>query len=109
MNGVHPQLTQAVVSIESSGNPFAVGAVKEVGLMQIRPEFSRFSRKQLLNSCTNVMAGTEILGKLKRDCKLCIDKIYVNGYNLGVTKARKLKHPRLWKYHKKVLAKLEEK
>lgn len=108
LNGVDPKLTQAVISVESSGRVFAVGSSHgEIGLLQIRPEFSKFTKVQLFQSCTNVMEGTKILGELKRKCKLCIDKIWVNEYNLGKRGARKLKHPTLWKYHKKIIAMLE--
>jgi hypothetical protein len=107
-NGIDPKLTEAIISVESSGKVFAVGSSHgEIGLLQIRPRYSKFTKRQLFQSCTNVMEGTEILGKLKKDCKLCIDRIWVNEYNLGRSGAKKLKHPSLWKYHKKVIAKLE--
>ena len=109
LNGVQPQLTQAVITVESSGNPLALGRSHgEVGLLQIRPQFVPETRLQLFNSCTNVMVGTRILGQLKRKCKLCIDRTWINSYNLGITGARKLRYPTLWKYHKKIVARLEE-
>lgn len=108
LNGVSPGVTNAVISVESNGNVFAKGKLDDTGLMQIRPKYTKFSQRQLFQSCTNVMVGTEILGKLKKDCKMCIDKIYVNGYNLGKTGAKKLKYPEKWRYYRKIAARLEE-
>lgn len=110
VNGISPSLTSAVISVESSGNVMAIGQThKEVGLMQIRPEFSKYTKLQLGQSCTNIMAGTEILGKLKKKCKMCVDKAWVNWYNLGETKGRKLKHPLKFKYSRKIAAVMGEK
>jgi hypothetical protein len=109
INAIDPNVTKAIIQIESSGNQFAIGKSHgEHGLMQIRPQFVVETKQQLFNSCTNVMVGTRILGQLKEKCKLCVDKTYVNGYNLGERGAKKLKHPKLWKYHKKVIAMLEK-
>lgn len=108
LNGVDPNVTQAVIKVESSGNPYAVGQGKDFGLMQIRAKYSRFNKLQLLQSCTNIMEGTRILGELKKECVMCVEKVYVNAYNLGRTGARKLKYPRLWKYHTKVVKEMSK-
>lgn len=109
INGIQPQVTNAVISVESTGNVFAVGSSHyEIGLMQIRDKYVPESRLQLFQSCTNVMVGTRILGQLKRKCKLCIDKTWVNAYNLGWVGSRKLRYPKKWRYYKKIVAKLEE-
>lgn len=109
LNGLDPNLTQAVINVESNGKIFAVGKSHgEIGLMQIRPEFVPETKLQLFQPCTNIKVGTRILGKLKEECKMCIDKVFVNSYNLGKRGANKLRHPRLWKYHKKVMLALQE-
>lgn len=109
LNNISPAVTSAVIQVESSGNQFAVGKSHgEHGLMQIRPEFVAETKQQLFNSCTNVMVGTRILGKLKEKCKLCVDKTYVNWYNLGETAGRKLKYPKKWRYYKKIVAVIED-
>lgn len=109
LNQIDPAVTKAVIKVESSGRPFAIGrSHQEIGLMQIRDKYVPESSIQLFNPCTNVMRGTQILGQLKADCKMCIDKVYVNYYNLGITGGKKLRHPRLWKYHKKVLLAMGE-
>lgn len=38
MNGLPPEIAEAVVAVESGYDPAVVGAVGEVGLMQVRPE-----------------------------------------------------------------------
>lgn len=109
LNGIDPALTKAVISVESSGKVMAIGKSHgELGLLQIRPQYVPENAVQLLNPCTNVMVGTRILGQLKKECPMCIDKVYVNMYNLGRSGAKKLRYPRLWKYHRKVLLAMEE-
>lgn len=108
INGISPQVTNAIISVESNGNPFALGRVGDSGLMQIRPQYVPETQLQLFNSCTNVMRGTDLLRKAKISCKKCVDLTWVNAYNLGVTGAKKLKHPKKWRYYKKVVAKLEQ-
>lgn len=109
LHGVSPQVTEAVIQVESSGKVFAVGKSHgEIGLMQIRDKYVPETKLQLFQSCTNVMVGTRILGQLKKECPMCIDKVYVNMYNLGRSGSKKLRYPRLWGYHRKVLLAMEE-
>lgn len=110
LNNVDPQLTIAVAQVESSNNTMAISPdKKDYGLLQIRQKYVPYSKRQLLNGCTNVMAGTEILGRLKKECKLCVDKVWQNRYNLGLSGERKLKHPLKWKYSRKIAAVMERK
>ena len=110
LNGIDPQVTKAVIKVESNNTQFAVGKTHgEIGLMQIRPRFVTESKQQLFNSCTNIMVGTRILGQFKKDCKLCVDRTYVNLYNLGKAGARKLRYPKKWRYYRKVVAMMGEK
>lgn len=109
INGLDPSLTKAVISVESNGNPFALGRTQDSGLMQIRPKYvPLYTQKQLFQSCTNIMVGTALLRKAKESCKLCVDKTWLNVYNLGDVGARRLKYPKKWRYYKKVIAKLGE-
>lgn len=108
VNQIDYRVTQAVISIESSGNPFALGSAREVGLMQIKPQYVPETALQLGQSCTNVMRGTAILRDMKKRCKHRLDKTYVTCYNLGITGARRIRHPKLQRYYKKITAKLEE-
>lgn len=38
-HGIRPEIVKAIITVESSWNPDAVGALGEVGLLQMRPEF----------------------------------------------------------------------
>jgi len=102
LNGIDPALTTAVIQVESNTNPFALGTKKDSGLMQIRPMYVKYTQKQLFQSCTNVMVGTELLRKAKDSCKKCVDKTWVNAYNLGHAGAKRLKYPKKWRYYQKV-------
>lgn len=106
INGVDPNVTRAVIKTESSYRPKVIGSIGEVGLMQIRPKFVEYNTQQLLQPCTNVMVGTEILGKLKRQFPLYPHISYVSAYNLGPSKFKKIRYPLLFKYYKKVASNL---
>lgn len=101
-NGIDPAVTKAVISVESSGNPFALGRLGDSGLMQIRARFVPYSRLQLLQSCTNIMVGTALLKKAKERCKHTVDRTWLTCYNLGITGGSRLKHPKKWAYYRKV-------
>lgn len=110
LHGVNPNVVTAVAQVESNNNPFAVSKDgKDIGLLQIRQKFVPFSKKQLLNSCTNVMIGVEILARAKKACSKCVGRTWVNCFNLGITGAKKLKYPRKWKYYIKVTKAMGEK
>lgn len=103
INAIDPAITKAVISVESNGNPYAIGAIGDSGLMQIRPKYVPESKLQLLVPCTNVMRGTYLLAQAKNTCKNCVDLTWVNCYNLGRTGCRKLKHPTKWRYYQKIV------
>lgn len=110
LHNIDPQITQAVVRVESNGNPFAISRDrKDMGLMQIRKKFHKFSTIQLLQPCTNIKLGVEILSRAKTACKKCVDIEWVNAYNLGIVGAKRLKHPRKFKYYRKIAAALGDK
>ncbi len=100
LNGLDPALTQSVITVESRGNPYALGKASDSGLMQIRPIYVPETRLQLFNPCTNIMRGTQLLGKLKR--KYRFDKTWYVAYNTGERTFRKLKRPMEFAYYKKV-------
>jgi hypothetical protein len=102
INGIDPQVTQAVIKVESNYNQMAVGRHGDSGLMQIRHKLVPESQLQLLTSCTNIMRGTDLLRKAKEKCKNCVDITWVNCYNLGARGCQKLKYPKRWRYYVKV-------
>lgn len=104
MSGIDPALTQAVIKVESNGNPYALSPDKmDGGLMQIRIKYVPETKLQLFQSCTNVQRGVLILKNAKDKCKLCIDKTWVIGYNLGIAGAKRIKHPKKFPYYKKIM------
>lgn len=57
-------LAEAIVYVESGGNPEARGAAGEVGLFQILPSTAHLTVDQLLNAGTNIRAGISYLDSL---------------------------------------------
>jgi soluble lytic murein transglycosylase-like protein len=103
LNGLDPAFTQSVITVESRGNPFAMGSLDDTGLLQIRAKFVPETSLQLMQPCTNVMRGTQLLGDLKKKHK-GVDRTWINCYNLGSRGCRRLKHPKKFAYYKKVMA-----
>lgn len=80
--GVEVATIKSIISIESSFSPTAIGPVGEIGLMQVRPEFSK--EKDLYDPCKNIMEGTRILKEAKIRCKHKENKSFVVCYNRGI-------------------------
>lgn len=107
LNGVDPRITTAVVEVESNGNPFSIGKQGDSGLMQIRHQFVPESQKQLLQSCTNVKRGTELLKRAMRKCKHKVNNTWLVCYNVGNKGGDKIKYPSSFIYYKKVMSKIK--
>lgn len=103
INGIDPALTKAVIQVESNWNTKAVNEDKDFGLMQVREKYVKENKKQLMNPCTNVKVGTDILRNAKENCKHKEDNTWVICFNVGVTGGNKIKHPKLFPYYKKVM------
>lgn len=56
-----PALLLAVVGVESSWRPWALGNVGEVGLCQVRPELHGFSAAELIDPEANIAAAARVL------------------------------------------------
>src|SRR4051812_38991367 len=102
--GIDPDLVHAVIKHESNYNPNVIGLVGEIGLMQIRPEYSKLTVKDLFNPCKNIKEGVSILKRALQNCKHQADNTWIICYNLGVTGAEKIRYPQLHSYYKKVIA-----
>ena len=100
---IDPNLAKAVVQVESQYEPSAIGPVGEIGLFQIRPEYSRLSAQDLHSIELNIHEGLRKLAKAKRDCKHKHDKTFVVCYNAGVTGGSNLRRPKQFPYYKKVM------
>lgn len=105
--GIDPNIAIAVAKQESSLNPKAVGALDEVGLFQIRPKYSKFSRKELFNIHVNITEGLRMLKLAKDNCKHRVDNTWIICYNLGVQGGSKVRYPKKFEYYKKVMERLK--
>lgn len=107
LNGVDPQITKAVISTESNGNPFALSHDrKDGGLMQVRIKYVPETKIQLLQSCTNVRRGTELLKQAMNKCKHQAENTWLVCYNAGLSGGRKIKWPKKFPYYVKVMSKV---
>lgn len=103
---IDPNIAVAVAKQESSLNTEAVGPVGEVGLMQVRPKYSKYSRKELFNPVINISEGLRMLSFAKKHCKHKKDNTWIICYNLGVHGGSKVKYPKKFPYYKKVIGRL---
>lgn len=105
MSGIDPALTQAVIKVESNGNPYALSKDKQDGgLMQVRMKYVPETKLQLFQSCTNVKRGIALLNTARKKCKHTIDNTWLTCYNAGVTGGSRIKHPKKFPYYKKVMS-----
>lgn len=97
--GVDSKLAVAVAKHESNLNSNATGALKEVGLFQLRPEFVKeYSRKELYDPRINIMVGVKRLAETKKKCKHKGKYEFLVCYNCGVSKGNKIKFPKQFPY-----------
>jgi len=117
--GVDPNLALAVASHESKMNTQAVGALGELGLMQLRPEYFAESCKlpqshkepcgrELLKPEVNLQIGIKNLAELQKTCRHKKDGTYVICHNLGLSGAAKIKHPKQQSYYKLVMVEYDK-
>lgn len=108
LNGIDPTITQAIIRVESNGNPTAFGGKGDSGLMQIRHQFVPETKLQLFNPCTNIRRGVQLLKKAKDKCKHKLNKTWLVCYNLGLSGGAKIKHPSSFIYYKKVMKEVKK-
>lgn len=106
--GIDPQITQAVIQVESRGNPFAVGKLGDSGLMQIRHQFVPETQQQLFQSCTNIKRGVTLLKQAREKCKHKLNNTWLVCYNVGIKGGLKIRHPSKFIYYKKVMREMQK-
>lgn len=104
--GIEPELAVAVARTESSLNPQAVGPFDEIGLFQVRPKYSKFSRSELFNPVLNISEGLRMLAEAKARCKHQIERSWLVCYNAGITGGSRIKNPKQFAYYTKVMSKM---
>jgi soluble lytic murein transglycosylase-like protein len=105
---IAPETAIAVAQTESSLNPSAIGPIGEVGLFQVRPEYSKFTSEELLDINTNIHEGLRILSEAKSRCKHQSERTWLNCYNLGLSGGSKIKHPKRFPYYLKVMNRIAD-
>lgn len=94
-----PMLLQALGRQESNMNPRAVGALGELGIFQLRPEFlPDYSKNELLNPEINVKVAIKLLKEAKKNCIHKKNFEWLVCFNMGVTRGNKIKYPTKNKY-----------
>ena len=105
--GIDPQLTQAVIQVESKGNPYAIGRLDDSGLMQIRHKLVPETQQQLFQSCTNIKRGVALLKQAREKCKHKLDNTWLVCYNAGLKGGSKIRHASSFIYYKKVMSEMK--
>ena len=106
--GISPDITNAVIQVESKGNPFAVGKLDDSGLMQIRHKLVPETLQQLFHSCTNIKRGVALLKQAREKCKHKLDNTWLVCYNAGLKGGSRIRHASTFIYYKKVMSELKK-
>lgn len=97
-NGIDPNLALAIAEVESQFNPSMVGALGEVGVFQLRPQFHSVVQGDVKQNIDTAMV---YLARLKHRCRRYGDAFFVC-YNYGPS--RRLARPNEVPYYRKVKA-----
>lgn len=100
--GVDPNLALSIAKVESGYNPNAVSYKGAVGLFQIIPRYTKYSKEQLLDPVTNTKEAMRIIREYQKNCVHKEKFTWLVCYNFGINNAKKVKHPHLFPYVKKV-------
>jgi len=101
LNGLDGNTALSIAKIESGLNPNSIGLAKEVGIFQIKSEYSLYSKEELLDPVTNIKEGIRILKLSKETCSHRKGSDWVICFNLGKKGASKIRYPALFPYKKK--------
>lgn len=100
--GINLDLSFQMARIESNMNPLAVSTTNDGGLYQLNRRYHKFHNPDLIfDSTHNISTALFTLSKLKNECKHKTHDTYVLCYNMGITGAKKIKHPFKHSYYKK--------
>jgi len=96
--GVDASLVRAIIQIESSGNPNAVGRLGEIGLMQLRPEMHSCASFEIER---NIRCGVRYLAYIKDRHKARHPTAWFVYYNVGPYNKR-VTEPKNVQYYQQV-------
>jgi soluble lytic murein transglycosylase-like protein len=96
-----PVLVESIIEVESGFQSDRIGALGELGMMQLRPEY--FYHKDLAKPEINLQIGIAYLAEVKEQCKHKEDNTFIVCYNAGVTGGNRIKYPKKQSYYKRVM------
>ncbi len=97
-----PRLVWSIIKYESNFNSQAISSKGAVGLMQLMPQSVHLSKKSLYDPRINIREGTRYLALMRDECPHKADMEWIICYELGAPHAKKVKHPKQWKYYREV-------
>lgn len=101
--GIDPQVAVSVAAVESQFRPSIIGITGDVGIFQLNPKsFPQYSVEQLKNPKLNIELGIKYLAKMKKECNHKEGINWLVCWNYGARNAKKVKHPELFPYTKKI-------
>lgn len=101
--GVDPTIATSVAAVESQFDSNKIGITGDVGVFQLNPKsFPKYTIKQLKDPKLNIQLGIKYLAKMKKECKHKDGITWLVCYNYGPTNAKKVNHPDLFPYVKRV-------
>lgn len=108
--GVSPEIAISVAAVESQFNPNVIGITHDIGVFQLNPKsFPEYTKAQLLDPITNIDLGVKYLAKVKKECNHQEGITWLTCFNAGKRGAKKIKHPTLFPYVKKIVVMMEVK
>lgn len=99
-HGIDPDLALAIAEVESKFNPNAVGALGEIGIFQLRPEFHAVTAGDVRGNARTAMA---YLNTIRRPCAHKYGDGFWVCYNRGPN-SKKVEKIETLPYYKKVKA-----
>ncbi len=96
VNGFDPDVALSIARIESNLNPYAIGALNEQGLFQIR--YNNINQSGVI---PNILRGIAMLKETKLKCKHKLHNSFVVCFNYGISGGSKTISPMNTKYYKK--------
>lgn len=100
---IDPNIAISVAAVESGFNANIIGITGDVGIFQLNPKsFPKYTIKQLKDPIINIKLGIKYLAKMKKECNYKDNDEWLICWNYGLNNAKKVKHPSLFPYVKKV-------
>ncbi len=107
IHNLEPKLVQSVIQVESGWNNNVVGKAGELGLLQVLPQYSNLSIKDLKDPKSNIKEGIKKLAEAKKYCNHQDNNTWLICYNRGIMGGAKVKFPYKDNYYLKVMKELK--